>query len=200
MINLTPIATASFFSVYKFLGRQTKGVCVAQRRLPPPPPSPLFCLPAFCENIRPAPIGRQPRVQELRVQVGHSSWSTDGEDYHMRSLGNYKLGSVNAIFFSFSYPLLGNEPISRCHFSILLYIFIWKNIKAEFQPKVWKHKFFCSKYLQMLVDSYFCPILNFNDYWVNQLFFQQNPHWDSPVAIQVKRIGGQSVLWIVYVD
>ncbi len=126
LIILTPIATASCLSVYTLLVRQTKGVCDAQPP-PPPPPSPLFCLPAFCKNIQPAPIGGQLRVQELRVQVGHSSWSTAEEDDQMRSLGNYNLpcvGSVNAIFFSFSYPLLGNEPISRSHFSILLYIFI----------------------------------------------------------------------------
>ncbi len=38
--------------------------------------------------------------------------------------------------FTFSFLSLGNEPISGCHFSILLYISPLKNIKAECQLKV----------------------------------------------------------------
>jgi hypothetical protein len=64
-------------------------------------------------------------VRELREQAARSYWSTAERMAQMRA--------VNGIFkchiFTFSYLLLGNEPISGYHFSILLHILTLKGYK-----------------------------------------------------------------------
>ena len=51
-------------------------------------------------------------------------------------------------FFSFSYSLLGNEPISGSHFSSFLHILPLKQYNGwKFQRKAWKDKLFYSKCL-----------------------------------------------------
>jgi hypothetical protein len=54
-----------------------------------------------------------------------------------------------------------------------LFCCLKKNIMAEFQPKVLKHKLFFSKCLWI---SKFCQIFNFNDLLSNPTLHQRDPH------------------------
>jgi len=112
-------------------------------------------------------------------QAAHTYWLSDREDdsdVGPRQYSSPKNGVCKCHTLTFSYLLLGNEPLNGSHFSIFYLItsFAFKRIwRLNFNKKS-ENKNYSTVNACGLA---FCQILKFSDYWVIQLYFSKIPIW-----------------------